>query len=165
MTLLVGRIVAAHGVRGEVRIVPVDKEVDLTGREVQAPGLGTFAILRQRSHPRGRILALSGVFDRDAAERLIGVELSAESDTAPTLPDGRFYVHDLIGLTVYDENGQELGRITDVEEKPANDVWIAQGPSGTYLIPAVHAAVLGVDLRDGRITVRGGGVLGPETAR
>lgn len=165
MRLAVGRIVSAHGVRGEVRIVPVDPEADLTGREVEAPGLGSFEVVRQRTHPRGRILALRGVSDRDAAERLIGVELAAESETAPALPDGRFYVHDLIGLTVYDESGQELGRITEVEEKPANDVWIARGPAGTYLIPAVHAAVLQIDLRDGRITVRGGGVLGPETAR
>lgn len=165
MRRVVGRVIAAHGVRGEVRILPEDADADLTGRTVLAGSFGEFEVLRQRSHPRGRILQLRSVTDRSAAEALVGQELSAESDSAPMLQEGRFYVHEILGLRVLDEEGAEIGRITGVEPKPAHDIWVAQGPDGTYLIPAVRATVLEVDRELGRITVRGGGVLGPDAAR
>lgn len=162
---MVGRVIAVHGLKGEVRVAPEDPSADLTGRTVYlGTGVSPIRVLRQRNHPRGRLLVLEGISDRTAAEALVGTEIRADAEDAPALPEGRYYVHELMGLSVYDEDGQELGRITAVEEKPAHDIWVAQGPKGTYMIPAVRATVLAVDRELGRITVRGGGVLGPEPA-
>ncbi len=166
MKLEVGRIAAAHGIRGEVRVTLWDPEIPQEGRPLYLEGEDEpRRVLGVKAWKAGAILALEGIATRDAAERLAGRRLYGETSQAPSLGAGRFYVHDLVGCAVYDEEQTLLGTLQDVLGGPAQDVWVAEGPKGRYLIPAVHATVVAVDLPGRRITVRGGGVLGPDAAR
>lgn len=160
-----GRIAAAHGIRGEVRVELWDGDIPLLGRELYLEGEEQpRAVLGVKGWRAGAILALAGMTSRTEAERVAGKRLYGETSQAPALQSERYYVHELVGCAVFDEQGDLLGTLQDVEPKPAQDLWIAKGPKGRYLIPAVRATVLAVDLEGRRITVRGGGVLGPDAA-
>jgi 16S rRNA processing protein RimM len=163
--LEVGRIAAVHGIRGEVRVELWDPEIPHAGRELYLEGEDRpRKVIGVKPWKAGAILALEGIATRTEAERFPGKRLYGESASAPRLGTGRYYVHDLIGCEVFDEQGERLGEVQAVEARPAQDLWIAEGPKGRFLIPAVHATVLSVDLAERRITVRGGGVLGPDAA-
>ncbi|MDA8344054.1 MAG: ribosome maturation factor RimM [Thermaerobacter sp.] len=166
MRLEVGRIAAAHGIHGELRVEVWDPEIPLKGRELYLEGDDEpRRVLGVKNWKAGAILALEGIVSRNEAEGLAGRRLYGEASQAPSLGAGRFYVHELVGCLVYNEQEELLGTLQDVQAGPAQDLWIAEGPSGRYLIPAVRATVLAVDLIQRRITVRGGGVLGPDAAR
>ncbi len=165
MRLEVGRIVAAQGLRGELRVLMDDPSIPLEGRSLQVEGEQTERrVEKERAWKAGAFVTLSGVTSRSEAERLVGRRLFGDDAGRLALGEGRFYVQDLIGCDVFDETGRLLGSLRAVEPKPAQDIWVAEGPEGSYLIPAVRATVLAVDPQARRITVRGGGVLGPDTA-
>jgi len=98
---------------------------------------------------------LAGVPDRTAAEGLAGGSLWADAATSPPLEDGTYYHHQLLGLSVTDEDGADLGRLSAIQPGGAHDNWEVEMPDGRrFLVPAVAAYVLGVDLSAGRVTVR-----------
>ena len=101
--LLMGRIGAAHGIKGEVRIQSFTEEpmalMDYGELSTNRPGL-TVTIESARSTTNVLVARLKGVVDRTAAEKLNGVELYVERDRLPTIADDDddFYLVDLIGL-------------------------------------------------------------------
>jgi 16S rRNA processing protein RimM len=98
-------------------------------------------------------MRFAGVEDRAAASRLAGGYLLIPTGEAAPLPGGRPYIFHLIGLRVESRAGDDLGVITGVLENPGNDVWVARCPAGEYLIPAVDAFVLDIDLAAGRVVI------------
>ena len=87
------------------------------------------------------------------AETLRGSYLEVEDQDLKPLPVGRWYHHQLIGLRVATEGGEELGTLTSVLERPANDVWVVGQDDIEHLVPATHDAVLDVDHEGGHVTV------------
>jgi 16S rRNA processing protein RimM len=147
--LEVGRIVKAHGIRGEVL-------VGLTGDRAERvqPGAvlttkdGRALVVQRSSAHQGKwIVAFEGIPDRTTAESLHGTVLYGEPiDDPDTL-----FVHDLIGSTVVDATtGDELGTVESVEANPASDLLVLAGTGGQGLIPVRF--VLGRD-DDGRLRV------------
>lgn len=99
-------------------------------------------------------MKLSGVDDRDAAEALRGAELQVRREEAMPLPEGRYYVFELIGCRVEEVDGTEIGRLVDVITTAANDVYVVQSSErGEILIPAVRQVVRSVLPDEGRIVV------------
>lgn len=154
--LVVGVVVAAHGIRGEVKLRPL---TDFPERIPTLPEIllrlrdGEERRLRVeggRFHQGAVLLRLAGVETRDAAEALRGAEALIPAEQAAPLPEGRYYEHQLLGLRVVTPAGEELGTISEVMENPANDVYVA----GPYLIPATHDAVLRIDPEAGVLVVR-----------
>jgi len=91
--------------------------------------------------------------DRTRASLLQGRYLEVPESAARRLPPGSYYAHELVGLPVATESGTELGVLSDILERPANDVWVAHLGSIERLIPATREAVVAVDLKAGRILV------------
>jgi len=149
----VGRIVGAHGVRGELKVEP------LAPASVLAPGRAVIVaaekheIERARHGGRFAYLTLTGVDSREAAKSLSGAFLEVTERDLPPLPDGEYYRFQLIGLTVRGVDGHQLGRVTDVFSTPENDVYVVSGPSGEALIPAVDEVVQSIDLGAGEILI------------
>ena len=122
--LSIGRVTKAHGLRGEVVVLLWS---DLTERLDP----GTVLITSRRNltveaaRPFGDrwIVQFEGVFDRTEAERLRGLELEAEPVEVP----GKLWVHELIGATVHDGAGTELGTVSAVEANPASDLLVLDG--------------------------------------
>ncbi len=154
--LVVGRIAKAHGIRGEVAIDVASDEPSrfAPGARLQA-GDRTLTVSGSRPH-QGRLLVLfDGVSDRNAAETLTGAELTIPFEEARALEDEwSFYPHQLEGLKVTDEGGQELGTMARVEESPASDLWVVRAQGRDVLVPAVRDIVVRVDLDGGTIVLR-----------
>jgi 16S rRNA processing protein RimM len=100
------------------------------------------------------LVAFEGLSDRNDAERLRGEYLFVPSSDAPSLPEGEFWTHDLVGCDVTTVGGRALGRIREVIHTPANDVWAAQGEEGEVLIPALKDVVAEVNLAERCVVVR-----------
>lgn len=152
-----GEIVAAHGVKGAVRV----KSYAATPEDLVAYGALTDASGRRRfaltlvGESRGTLIAaIEGVHDRNAAEALCGTRLYVGRDALPPPePDGYYHV-DLIGLGVVDRAGAPIGRVRAVLDLPAGDVLeIERDDGGELLLPFTRAVVPSVDLEAGVIVV------------
>jgi len=154
----IGLITSPHGVHGQVRVFPL---TDFPER---------FATLRQvllgpDAHPVGVrftgtvknliILTLDGVADRDAAEKLRQQYLQVPRSEVYPLPEGRYYVFDLIGLDVVDPDGRPLGKLVEVDTgNPVHDIYVVEvAPRKQYMVPAVKEFVKAIDLQKGHIVV------------
>ncbi len=154
----VGRILGAHGIRGEVvlRRYGDDPRIMDRGSELHAERGGhdmTLTVERARPHKGGWIVAFEGVATRDEAEVLRGLILRVGEERLAPLAEGTYYQFQLIGLEVRTTDDEPLGRVDDVMETGANDVLVVKGPRGEILIPAVEPFVTGVDLEAGSIRV------------
>lgn len=109
----------------------------------------------EEAHAGGPVLRLkfTGVADRDAADRLRGKYLEIDSSELPALPEGAFYEWQLIGLKVVDTAGKPVGKLEEVLEYPANDVYRVVSGTLETLVPAIREVVKDVDLKAGRMVV------------
>jgi 16S rRNA processing protein RimM len=150
----VGQIGAAFGVDGAVKVVPLTDFSDRFDRGSLLLIDGTERRVEwSRPAPGGLVVKLAGVDDRAVAEMYSGKYMEVAEDAGRPAGEGRFYHHQLIGLDVVTASGRGLGRIEEVLEKPANDVWVSRDGAIEHLIPATKDAVLTVDLDARRIVV------------
>jgi 16S rRNA processing protein RimM len=139
-----GVITATHGIRGAVRIQPwCDDPGFLCGFGRFFIDSREIKVISAAVHKTIVICTLEGVDDMEAAIRLKGKVISINRDDAE-IEEGRYFIQDLIGITVTDRNLGELGKITDVMTMPANDVYVVEGEK-KYLIPAVPEFVKKMD--------------------
>jgi 16S rRNA processing protein RimM len=153
MAVTVGRIIAAHGIRGELKVEPLTdfpQRFD-AGSRLWLDG-APVTVERGRRQGRNVILKLRGIDGRTQAEALHGKELLAPQAT-PLEQEGVYYLHDIIGARVQDAAGQALGELADVLATGSNDVYVVRGPRGELLLPALDDVVLAVDLEARRIVV------------
>jgi 16S rRNA processing protein RimM len=158
--LAVGSIVKALGLKGDVVVRPLTDVPDRF-RTLKAVWLGSDAmsVVPERIEGvsverRGVRIKFVGIEDRTAAEKLCGKLVFIEEADAIRLPAGRYFVHDVIGLSVRDEHGNEVGTVADVLRYPANDVYVVRGSRGEMMIPAVKEFVLAIDIAARAMTVR-----------
>lgn len=155
--IAIGKIVAPHGVRGELRVAVLTEfpERFFKMKTVMVEGKGAMTITGVRAHQDMILLTLSDVNDRDAAIALRGRLLQVTRDELTVLPENKFYVFDLVGLSVFDEAGTRLGELVEVLQPGANDVYvIRQANGGELLLPALRSVVLSVDVAGRRMVVK-----------
>lgn len=155
----IGEIVGVHGVKGEVRVITTSEfpqrllklnQVTLRrGQEIKQ-----LQVSSARAHKGLYILTFEGVVSRNTAETLRGYELVvAAQDTLP-LPPGQWYIWQIIGCEVFNsETGQLVGKVTQVLQPPANDVYVVEAEGKTNYIPATKEVVRNVDINLGRIEI------------
>lgn len=150
----VGRVLAARGLRGETRVEPL---TDLPERLAAGRSLtvaGERRIIESCRWYRGSAyLKLSGIDDRDAAERLRDTYLEVPEGDLEPLGEGQYYRFQLVGLSVRSTSGLPLGRVTDVLTTGADDVLVVHGMMGEVLVPAVDQIVKEIDLAQGSMTI------------
>lgn len=149
-----GQVVGAFGIQGAVKVVPLTdfEERFAPGSELVLGG-SERRVEWSRRRPPGFVVKLAGLDSRTLAEMHRGSYLEIPEDAVHPLPADRWYHHQLVGLAVVTEGGQELGSLTAVLERPANDVWVATRDGVEHLIPATQDAVLEVDLEAGQVKV------------
>jgi 16S rRNA processing protein RimM len=149
----VGRIVAPHGLRGEVKVQPL---TDFPERFSRGSYLWLDGSPRRviESRWQGRLvcLKLEGVDTRTDAEQLRDKELMLP-EAQDLAGSERYYLHDIVGLRVEDEAGSELGRVTDVLSTGANDVYVVRGERGELLLPAVEDVIKEIELSKKKLVV------------
>lgn len=154
--ICVGAIAGSFGVQGEVRLKSFTADPEAVadyGPLSTEDGTTRFDVDLTRAIKNGFAARLSGVATKEQADALKGTRLFAPRDVLPSLPDDEFYHADLIGLTVFDTGGAELGRVKAVLNHGAGDILeiTVPGTSATVLLPFTLASVPTVDLASGRI--------------
>ena len=155
--LIVGRIVAAQGAHGDFRMAVLASHPEHL-EEIEAVYLGdepeARRLLRVRFRGDEALLRVEGLTSpADVVERrgrLVRIDRAA----APALPEGEYYHYQLIGLDVVDTEGRALGRLAEIIETGANDVYVVIGPEGELLFPAIEEVVREVDPAAGRMVVK-----------
>ncbi len=154
--VVIGVISTPHGVRGTVR--------------VRAPGSGRHLrrgvepvingerhqILASRQTPKGFLVDLEGIGDRNLAASLRGSELILDREELDAPDEEEFYVGDLVGLEAYDEAGTRIGSVADVLETPAHEIlvlWDDEEEPAERYVPFTYEHVPTVDQEEGRVVV------------
>ena len=159
----VGIIANTHGLRGEVKVLP---KTDFPDKRfspgshlfVQESGKTPFrevSVRSARQHQQFWLVAFEGALSISDVENLKGMELSIHKSQLQPLPEGSYYIHDLIGLRVETEDGTYAGELVDVMTPGANDVYVVRGPlqKRDLLLPAIPDCVLSVDLKFNKMVV------------
>ncbi len=148
-----GRIVNTHGIRGEVRIeVWLDSPQFLKSfKRLYTDAGQELRVVSARVHKGFVIARFEGTEDVNAAMAFKNRTVSIRREDA-RLPKGAFFLQDIIGARVVDEDGNEVGILTDVMETPASAVYIVKGES-EHLIPAVPEFIRKTDAEAGVVTV------------
>ena len=153
--IVVGRVKAAWGVHGDVKIDLLSDAPDRfePGNTVHV-GDRTTRVQRSRRIRGGMLLKLDMVSDRNQAEQLRGREITITQDQVSPPPQGSYYHFQVLGLDVLSEDGENLGKVHEIVETGANDVYVVQLEGRRdILIPALEDVILGVDLEKGSMTV------------
>jgi 16S rRNA processing protein RimM len=145
----IGRIASPHGLCGEVHYRPHDpgSPLPVTGMTVfVGAGQGPrtrLVVSSRRPEAKGALLAFDGVGDRNSAERLRALSLEVARSAMPPPGPGEFYYQDILGASVSDRDGAEIGRVVDVFHA-ATDVLVVRGPDGEWMVPVVEDRVLAI---------------------
>ena len=155
--LVVGEILRPHGLRGEVRMrILTDYPENLRrldhvylGRSPDDRRLEKRALEGLRFHKQFALLTLAGCSSREDAEYLRGKSVLIHKEQAPPLADGEYYLYQLIGLKVL-ADAEEIGRIKQVLQTGANDVYVVQTEQhGEALLPAHAETIDEIDFEAG----------------
>ena len=152
--VVIGTIAAPHGVEGALK--------------VKAPGSGRHLrkgiepvvkgerrrILAVRKTPKGFLVNLEGIGDRELAGSLHGTELLLDREELDVPDEEEFYVADLVGLEAYDAAGNHLGSVADIFETPAHEVLVVRDEaSAEHYLPFTFENVPSVDVEERRVVV------------
>ena len=142
-----GKIVNTVGLKGEISVWPyIDyfdkvKKVYINGKEHE--------IERTRNHKNVVIIKLKDINTIDEAESLKDMMIEMERKDAPSLPEGIYYINDLIGFEVYSDDGKFLGTLDDIFNTGANDIYQV----GDILLPAIKDVIKQIDTDNQKIII------------
>ncbi|MCD8330265.1 MAG: ribosome maturation factor RimM [Lachnospiraceae bacterium] len=154
----VGVYTNTHGVRGEIKVYPTTddpkrfrklKQVILRTPKQEM----TLEIENVRFSKQMVLLKFKGIDNINDIERYKGSGLFVPREQAVPLKKDEYFIADLIGITVFTEDGTELGRLSEVLQTGANDVYVVQTGERELLLPAIADCVQSVDVEAGRMVV------------
>jgi 16S rRNA processing protein RimM len=157
--IVMGRVVSAHGVRGWVKIQPYTEYLDsLLDYRTWWLGDGQgrwreVKVAQCEAHSKVLVAQLPNCPDRNAAERLKGLLIAVPRSELPRQQEGEYYWTDLIGMSVVNETGKQLGVVANLLETGANQVLCVTANGDEILIPFVATAIKQVDLANKIIRV------------
>ena len=156
--VIVAKIGAAHGVRGEVRLWPYTQDpmaIAAYGPLETADGKRRFEIESLRVGKDHLVARLKGVADRDAAETLTNIELYVSRDRLPPAEDDEFYYSDLIGLDAVNEHGEQIGTVHALHNFGAGDVIeiTPLGSGDTVMLPFTEVTVPKIDIGKKQVVI------------
>lgn len=155
--IVIGKIVAPHGVRGDIRIMPLtDKPEQFLDLDyLILEGGKRLTVTSARFHKRMVLVSTKEITSMNEAELLRDKKILIKAEDLPPLEEGQFYVADLVGLPVYDENGSRIGTFKDAITTGSNDVYIIAVPNAKdILIPALKIYVKEINIADRKIVVK-----------
>ena len=152
--IAVGFVRGPHGLNGELRVEPLTDHPHRfqAGATLQA-GDRSYTVRGSRMHQKALLLQIEGIDTRGQAEALRDLLFEVPESELPALGEGEYYRYQLIGMEVVDREGQSLGRIAEVLDTGANDVYAVRNEEGELLLPAIDTVIREVDVADGRMVV------------
>lgn len=153
--LEIGQIVSTHGIKGEVRVQPWCDSPEYFckfKKLYNKDGTKVYDMKQSRPHGNMVIAKIGGIETVEEAQTLRNRILYMDRSDAK-LPEGSYFVADLIGLDIYDEQGKFYGKLTDVLKTGANDVYEITDGDRAYYIPAIPSVVLSTDIEGGKMLI------------
>lgn len=146
--ITIGIIIAPHGVRGDLRIMP---QTDFPDRFLHMDACyidgKEYHIASARFHKQYILASFQEIPDRNEAELMAKKEIQVRREDLVELPEGRYYIFDMIGMEVQDTKGAVLGTLTDVLQPGANDVYVvSKDGEPDQLFPAIDGVVISIDV-------------------
>ncbi|MDD6920121.1 MAG: ribosome maturation factor RimM [Eubacteriales bacterium] len=152
----IGKIVNAVGLKGEVKVYNYSDEIDrFETTSIYVLGDGSkLNVQNVRYKGNIPIVKFEEINDRNEAEACKNKTLYVKRSDLPELPEGVFYIRDIIGMAVVEENGDEVGVLEDVRTDTPQRIYIVKTKTGEILIPGVDEFILNIDMDLRTITVR-----------
>jgi 16S rRNA processing protein RimM len=164
--LSVGKIVNTHGIKGEVKILPLTDYperfeelkwvyMDFMPNKKTSENLQKIEIESVKYFKNTVILKFKGIDNIDSALALKNVELKVDRKHAVKLPKDSYFICDLLECDVYNENDIKLGNMIDIIKTGSNDVYVVKPMQGKdILIPALKKVILDINIKDKKIKVQ-----------
>ncbi|GAE24226.1 16S rRNA processing protein RimM [Halalkalibacter wakoensis JCM 9140] len=153
----VGKIVNTHGVKGEIRVISSTDFADdryAVGTKLMIQGENnkqqTVVVRHHRKHKNFDLLQLEGYHSINDVEPFKGSTLYVSEEYLEELEENEFYYHEIIGCTVVTEAEENLGKVKEIFETGANDVWVVQRAGGgkDLLLPYIEDVVKEIDIEN-----------------
>lgn len=158
--VLVGKVVKAHGIKGEIKALPFSgfpddfKSYPKVIIADQSIGKREFyRVIRSRSQKKFAIIELKGLANRNDSEELCGSEIWIERRYLPEPGPGEYYWQDMKGLRVVTEEGRELGTVTSLMATPGHDILVITSLDREYLLPATDELIVDIDEEAGTLII------------
>jgi len=154
-----GAIVRPHGLKGEVvvdlardllEVVTESLELRVTDRR---KGERVLTVERARNHKARKVVQFKGVSTVEDAEALRGWSVWLTREQIGPLEEGRWFVADIIGIDVYTDEDEYLGKLAEVMHMPGNDVYVVRNGEKEILLPVIDDVVRSTDIDSGRMVI------------
>ena len=157
--LQIGKIVNTHGVRGEVKLIPLtdnpNRFDELEWVFIEKDGKVDKHTIQQVKYTKGSVMIkFTGIESIEEAEKYRDCFVLVDRKNAVKLPKDSYFICDILGCSVFDEKGALLGELVDILQTGSNDVYIIRDQSGKeILLPALKSVVNSISLEQRRIDV------------
>jgi len=157
--LRVGKIINTHGIKGELKILPLTddpKRFDYLKKVFIDKGeiFESLSVSYVKYFKNLVLVKFEEINDLNAAEKYKEQYILVDRENAVKLPEGRFFISDIVGCEVVEDNGNKLGVVTDVLSTGSNDVYVVKNDKGgEILVPALKSVVKDILIEEKRITV------------
>ena len=157
--LEIGQIVNTFGIKGMVKVKPFTDNIERFSNLEKIyiknkSGQTEYKIQEVKYHKNMVLIKFEGIENPEQADLLKNAYLEVDREHAVPLEEGTYYIVDLIGLEVYTEEGKLLGKVDDIYNTGANDIYVIKDELGKQvLLPGIKDVIKNVDLEGGKITV------------
>ena len=157
--LEIGQIVNTYGIKGFLKVVPYTDDnkrferlktvyVDQKGKKLE------IEIEEIKYSKNLVLLKLKGIDSIEEAEKYKNAILKIDRKNAVELPENTYFMVDLLGLSVYTEEGENIGKVEDIFKTGSNDVYVVKDELGKQiLLPAIESVIKQIDIKNGKIIV------------
>ncbi len=155
--VVIGKILSSWGVKGEAKVLPLTYSTNRFGEIEQVylsgvEGYRALTIEHYRDAGRYIIIKFRELSTPEDVKKIQGRELLIKEEQSPPLPEGVYYHYQIIGLDVFTDEEEYIGRITDIIETGSNDVYVVTGKK-EVLIPAIEDVVLKIDIENKKMII------------
>lgn len=154
--LIIGQVLAPWGVAGEAKveiITDFPERFALLDQVYLGQNPTPYKLTSARLYKHFVLLKFAGVDSPEAVKELAGAEVRIPFSRAMPLQPDEYYEHQIIGLEVVTEEGQILGKVTEILYTGGNEVYVVRGGEREVLIPAIRSVISEISLEKGRITI------------
>ena len=155
----IGLISRVRGIKGEVIVYPLTDDLKRFSkiRKIELLLSGEYRTFNIEASSRFKdkiLLKLAGINSPEDARKLVGCYLEIKKSQVVPLPQGKYYIFDIVGLKVKTIQGAEIGEIKEVIQYPANDVYVVSHRGRKYDLPATKEIIKEIDLEKGVMVIQ-----------
>ncbi len=158
--LPLGKILKTRGIKGEVKFFPfsgqVDSIINLKRLFIQKKGEEKpkeFKVVRLRSHNKSHFIELKGISTIEDANELRGSTVLIEKSDLPQLREDEYYWFQLIGIKVYTNDGEYLGKIENLMDREPQSLLVVRHNDKEILIPMIDSIIEEINLKKSKVII------------